>query len=88
MQFSINDFLTVNVRPELGRINDEIQKLNKDYMAVQMKYDKEKIFYPDANSFHCEFYGSIKGYMSKDAVYLPYHTTLKGIMERDNPDIL
>jgi len=87
LALSISDFLTVNVRPELGLINEEIQKLNRDYMAAQMEYEKERIFYPDANSTLRVTYGTVKGYFSKDAVYFTYYTTLKGIMEKDNPEI-
>ena len=88
-QLSVNagDFLTANVRPELVRINDELQKLNRDYMSALMEFDKEKVFYPDANSTLRLTYGTVKGYFSKDAVYFTYYTTLKGIMEKDNPEI-
>ena len=84
---SVSDFLAVNVRPELNRINDAIQKLNTIYMTAQMEFEKDKLFYPDANSTLRVAYGSVKGYLSKDAVYYNYFTTLKGIMEKDNPGI-
>lgn len=83
----VTDFLASNVRPELARLNAEIQKLNKDYMSAQMEYDKERLFYPDANLTLRVTYGSVKGYFSKDAVYFTYYTTLKGIIEKDNPEI-
>lgn len=82
-----SDFIANNVRGELTRINGEIQKLNKMYMAAQMEFDKGKMFYPDANSTLRLTYGQVKGYKSKDAVYFTHYTTLKGIMEKDNPDI-
>jgi len=81
------DFLTDNVRPELGRLNEEIQKLNREYMSAQMEFDKERVFYPDANSTLRVTYGTVKGYFSRDAVNFTFHTTLKGIMEKDNPEI-
>jgi hypothetical protein len=84
---NVSDFLAVNVRPELGRLYDAIQKLGKDYITVQMEFDKEKIFYPDANSTLRLTYGTVKGYFANDAVYYTYYTTLKGIIEKDNPDI-
>ena len=87
LAINVSAFLAINVRPELGRINDEIQKLNKDYMTAQMEFDKERVFYPDANSTLRITYGTVKGYVSKDAVYYTYYTTLKGIMEKDNPEI-
>jgi hypothetical protein len=56
-------------------------------MNLQMEYDKNRLFYPDANLTMRVAYGSVKGYYSKDAVYFKHFTTLKGIMEKDNPDI-
>jgi hypothetical protein len=87
LAMDVTDFLTTNVRAELGRINIEIQKLNRDYMLAQMEYDSERIFYPDANSTLRVAYGTVSGYYSKDAVYFTYFTTLKGIMEKDDPRI-
>lgn len=82
-----SDFISAKVRGELNRINGEIQKLNKIYMTAQMEFEKEKVFYPDANSTLRITYGQIMGYKSKDAVYFTHYTTLKGIMEKNNPDI-
>jgi hypothetical protein len=81
------EFIANNVRGEVTRINGEIQKLNKIYMAAQMEFEKEKMFYPDANSTLRVTYGQVKGYKSKDAVYFTHYTTLKGIIEKNNPDI-
>jgi hypothetical protein len=87
LTLSVSEFLTTKVRPELQRLNGEIQKLNRDYMTAQMEFDRERMFYPDANSTLRLTYGTVKGYYSKDAVYYTYYTTLKGIMEKDNPEI-
>jgi hypothetical protein len=82
-----NNFLANIIRPQLDRLNPEIQKLNKLYMTAQMEFEKNKIFYPDANSTLRVTYGTVKGYNSKDAVYFNPYTTLKGIIEKDNPAI-
>ena len=87
LSISASDFISANVRPELSRLNNELEKLNKDYMTAQMEFDKNRIFYPDANSTLRLTYGTVKGYFSKDAVYFTPYTTLKGIMEKDNPAI-
>ncbi|MBA4322309.1 MAG: serine protease, partial [Odoribacter sp.] len=84
---SAGEFIANNVRGELTRINVEIQKLNKSYMTAQMEFEKERVFYPDANSTLRVTYGQVKGYKSKDAVYFTHYTTLKGIMEKNNPEI-
>jgi hypothetical protein len=82
-----NDFISKNVRGEVMRINTEIQQLNKLYMAAQMEFEKEKVFYPDANFTLRVTYGQVKGYRSRDAVYYTHYTTLRGIIEKDNPEI-
>lgn len=81
------DFIAGNVRNELMRLNSEVQNLNRRYMAALMEFDKERVFYPDANSTLRVAYGQVKGYRSRDAVYFTHYTTLHGIMEKDNPGI-
>jgi hypothetical protein len=56
-------------------------------MAAQIEFDKDRVFYPDANSTLRVAYGNVMGYKPKDAVYFTHYTTLKGIMEKDNPEI-
>lgn len=87
LAISITEFLSANVRDNLYRILTEIEKLDKDYMTIQMKFEPERLFYPDANSTLRVAYGTIKGYLSKDAVWFKHYTTLDGIMEKDNPEI-
>ncbi|MFH0843801.1 MAG: S46 family peptidase [Bacteroidota bacterium] len=84
---NVSDFLTANVRGEYMRISSEIQRLNRDYMTLQMEFDNDRVFYPDANSTLRIAYGTVRGYLSKDAVYFKHYSTLKGIMEKDNPEI-
>jgi hypothetical protein len=84
---SVTDFLNANVKPDLTRLGLEIQQLNRKYMAAQMEFEKDKVFYPDANSTIRVAYGTVKGYYSRDAVFYNYYTTLKGIIEKDNPGI-
>jgi hypothetical protein len=87
LSISAAEFLAGNVRPELARLNGELQKLNKRYMKAQMEYESEKVFYPDANSTLRVSFGTIQGYDSRDAVYFKHISTLKGIIEKDNPEI-
>ena len=84
---AVVNFLDNKVRPELAKLTREQQKLNSRYMALQMKYETDRLFYPDANSTIRVAYGSVNGYFSKDAVYFTHYTTLNGIMEKDNPEI-
>ncbi len=56
-------------------------------MKGQMEFDKQKDFYPDANSTLRITYGKVKGYSPSDGIYYKHLSTLDGIMQKDNPDI-
>ena len=82
------------VRPEVVRLNRELQLAYRDYMQGQMDYAKAlegeaglAAFYPDANLTLRVAYGHIKGYSPADGVYYTPSSTIKGIMEKDNPEI-
>lgn len=75
------------IRPEFNRLQQEISALNRVYMTAQLEYAGDKVLWPDANFTLRVSYGNIGGYDSRDAVYYTHYTTLKGIMEKDNPEI-
>ncbi|NMC39519.1 MAG: S46 family peptidase [Bacteroidales bacterium] len=81
------DMTAKRIRPELTRLNTELQKYNRLYMKAQMEFQNEKVLYPDANSTLRVAFGKISGYLARDAVYLRHYTTLSGIIEKDNPEI-
>jgi len=87
LAIDVSRFLTGNVLPGLARMNSERQSLNKRYMTLQMEYDSARVFYPDANSTLRVSFGSVKGYESEDAVWFKPVSTLRGIIEKDNPSI-
>lgn len=79
------------IRPVAGRINQELQLAYRDYMRGQMVYCRTqrlaKDFYPDANLTLRVSYGHIKGYSPADGICYQPSSTIKGIMEKDNPEI-
>jgi hypothetical protein len=87
LAISAGDFLASRVTSELNQLAEEIQNLNRKYLSAQMSFERGRIFYPDANSTLRVAYGTVKGYLSQDAVYYNYYTTLKGIMEKDKPAV-
>ncbi len=66
-------------------LQNEIDALQKKYMAQQMETDKDKKFFPDANSTLRVTYGVVKGSDPADAVHYHYQTTLDGVMEKYIP---
>ena len=89
-----NEFLKwyyADILPVKTRLNQELQLVYRDYMRGQMTYCRTqripKAFYPDANLTLRVAYGHIKGYSPADGTYYLPSSTIKGIMEKDNPDI-
>lgn len=76
-----------DIYPNVTRINGEINKLYKDYMRGQMAFEPSRTFYPDANLTLRVAYGKVQGYEPSDGVYYTPSSTLRGVMEKDNPDI-
>ncbi len=69
------------------KYDNRLDKLNRLYMQALMLIDTNKVFYPDANFTLRVAYGNVDTYEPKDGVEYEYYTTLKGVIEKDNPDI-
>ena len=89
-----NEFLkwyAADIQPITTRLNQDLQLAYRDYMRGQMVYCRTqrvpKAFYPDANLTLRVAYGHIKGYSPADGTYYLPSSTIKGIMEKDNPEI-
>ena len=83
-----------DIQPVTTRINRELDLAYRDYMRGQMDYAEavegpagREAFYPDANLTLRVAYGHIKGYSPSDGVYYTPSSTIKGIMEKDNPEV-
>ena len=90
---NINEWIAP-IRAKIREINQQLQLLYRDYMRGQMEYAESQkgsagrnAFYPDANLTLRVAYGHIKGYSPADGAYYLPSSTIKGIMEKDNPDI-
>ena len=63
----------------------DLAAASKAYGAALLKWTEGQPSYPDANST-CRFtYGTVKSYEPKDGVLYKYYTTLKGVMEKEDP---
>ncbi|MCD6333092.1 MAG: S46 family peptidase [Bacteroidales bacterium] len=87
MNRSINELLQQVIMPGLKESQIEIPDLQRRYMEAQMEMQPDKLFYPDANGTIRVTYGKVDDFSPGDAVRYKFYTTLKGIMEKDNPDI-
>jgi len=59
---------------------------NRQYMKGLMEMQTERNFYPDANFTMRITYGKVGGYSPKNGVYYKHYTTLKGVMEKEDPN--
>ena len=73
----------------LAAKEDEFAKtlnpLHKTYLKGLMEMANGAPVYPDANFTMRLTYGNVKPYSPKDGVIYNYYTTLKGIMEKEDP---
>ena len=63
-----------------------LNKGHRLFVSGLMEMQKEKVFYPDANSTMRLTYGRVGDYQARDAVHYEYFTTLKGVMEKEDPE--
>jgi len=82
---SIKETYMKTADPQFASLQMKIDALQKKYMAQQMSTDKDRKFFPDANSTLRVTYGKVKGSTPKDAVSYDYQTHLAGVMEKYIP---
>lgn len=82
---SMKENYLTTTEPKVNALQDEIDALQKTFMAEQLATDKDRKFFPDANSTLRVTYGQVKGSNPRDAVYYGYQTHLAGVMEKYIP---
>lgn len=80
----ISNFSTKH-RPVLDGITSRISAGNRAFVAGLREMMPEKKFAPNANSTMRLTYGQVKKYSPKDGVKYLETTTLKGVMEKEDP---
>ena len=88
-QFYTNmyDWYSKELRPQQRRLQSEIDLLYRLYMKGQMEFGEGGDFYPDANLTLRVAYGKVGGYSPADGIWYKPVSTLKGIIEKDNPEV-
>ncbi len=87
MYKAFNQWYRKDIQPPISRISRDIYLAYRKYMKAQMEFQPDKAFYPDANLTLRVAYGKVAGYSPSDAVYYSPVSTLKGIIEKDDPNI-
>jgi len=76
----------IEIRGAFIQYNDPMSKGTRLYLAGRIEMQPDHVFYPDANSTMRLTYGTVGDYVARDAVRYSYYTTLKGVMEKEDPD--
>ena len=69
----------------MATVND-IDAGSKAFTAGLMEWEKGKPSYPDANSTMRLTYGHVMPYSPKDAVLYKHYSTVKGVLEKEDPE--
>ena len=71
---------------KLNQYKTQLAKSRQAYTAGLLEWKKGEPSYPDANFTMRLTYGTVKGYSPKDGVLYQHYTTLKGVMEKEDPN--
>ena len=84
----VQDYRSVGIAVSMAynELAEKLEAAHKKYIAGQLEMNAGKAVYPDANSTMRLTYGTVKAYEPKDGVIYKYYTTLKGVMEKEDPD--
>jgi hypothetical protein len=83
---AMNNYFNQMIWPELETAYSLLDKANRSFLAGLREMNPEKKFYPDANFTMRLTYGRVLDYYPADAIHYEYFTTLKGVMEKEDPD--
>ena len=75
-----------NVYNAYNDLSVNLDKNNRIFIEGILSMNTDKNFAPDANSTIRLTYGNVKSYEPRDGVFYEHYTTLKGVMEKENPE--
>jgi len=76
----------LELRARSAEFDENLSKGRRLLIAGLRKMNPDGVRYPDANFTMRLTYGSVNGYDPRDAVHYKYFTTLKGVMEKEDPN--
>jgi hypothetical protein len=74
------------LRGAMMAYNQKMSEGSRLHLKGLLEMYPDRDFYPDANSTMRFTYGSVGDYEPRDAVEYLHYTTLKGVMEKEDPD--
>lgn len=83
--FSFLNGYFFSLKPFLTQIDDKMQEGYRLFVAALREMNPDKKYYPNANSTMRLTYGNVGDYYPGDAMHYDFVTTLKGVMEKEDP---
>ena len=71
--------------PERKLEKEKLTDAKRLFVKALRESNPDKVYYPDANSTMRLTYGKVMSYEPKDGVEYKYYTTLKGVMQKEDP---
>jgi hypothetical protein len=84
---SFGEVFKSNVYPKYYQLTHQLETLYPEYLDALMLMQPERLFYPDANFTMRLTYGKVEGYYPADAIKYHYLSSLRGVMEKENPEV-
>jgi hypothetical protein len=69
-----------------GEARTSVSAGNRHFIAGLREMKPKMVAYPDANSTMRMTYGQVLDYFPADAVHYEYYTTMKGVMQKEDPN--
>ncbi len=83
--FLVKYFADMYSNPKKVALNDTLKGAKRLFIKALRESKPDKSFYPDANSTMRLTYGQVMSYEPKDGVEYKYFTTLKGVIQKEDP---
>jgi hypothetical protein len=83
---SLASKIQLELKGDLNSFSEKAEQGNRLYLLGLMEMYSDRDFYSDANSTLRLTYGTVGDYHPRDAVLYKHYTTLKGVMEKEDPD--
>jgi hypothetical protein len=87
LNYQFDTIFYSNIDMPFYNINSVINVRYRTYLKGLMEMNKDRNFYPDANSTLRISYGNVSGYFPADGVEYLHYTTLDGIAEKSQMDV-
>ncbi len=83
----VNEFIVIyrGMMGENRKNTQEIEASSRVFIKGLREMQPTKSFYPDANFTMRLTYGNVKSYVPRDGAFYKENTTLKGVMEKEDP---